>query len=157
MVAILAVWGESVRHWLSGPRLEIRLESTLGEATVVEEGVPARYYHIFVANLRPHAPAMRTKVMLKGHYTDGPGGKFIRSQLKSPLQFAYQYKHLREYHDMLPTVGSSVLCDIGYLKKGDSFLITTYIAPNNFYRKVDAGRSILMRIRAEADNATLLC
>jgi hypothetical protein len=50
-------------------------------------------------------------------------------------------------------VGSPVLCDIGYLKFGDSFLITTYVVPNNFDRTIRARESTLMLVRAEADNA----
>ena len=68
-VAILAVWGEPIRRRVVGTRLRLGLLDPHGEAINVTPAaatvLPARYYHVVVENMRPHARGQDTKRNLK--------------------------------------------------------------------------------------------
>lgn len=66
VLAILAIWGEAIRKLFAGPRLLVRLKNPLGYATVLQDGIPARYYHLLVSNQRRWAPAKNVTVLLIG-------------------------------------------------------------------------------------------
>src|SRR6266480_1936689 len=77
-IAALAIWGEQIRHRVAGPKLSLRLHDPEGGLTTWTNSTKVRYYHLYVENRRPHAPATRVKVMMREYYSCGPHGKFVR-------------------------------------------------------------------------------
>lgn len=153
IIAALAIWGDKIRHILSGPKLRLRLNSVDGEFNTTNPGRKARYYHFYLENLRPHAAAQKVKVMLRCMYRPLPNGRFGPTNLVSPIQFTYQFPTMPG-HDARPTIGSSpVLCDLGFLLEGQPFIFTTYFIPNNFEPRVQSGQKVRIQARAEGDNA----
>ena len=62
-VAILAIWGDTVRDRLIGPRLSLQLKETVGHA--YGQGEKRRiYYHFEVANKPRRRPAENCRVIL---------------------------------------------------------------------------------------------
>ena len=64
IVAILAIWGNSIRSFLAGPKLKICLHDPEGELNFLQDGTPARYYHLKVTNKRRGAQAKNVRVIL---------------------------------------------------------------------------------------------
>jgi len=152
LIAALAIWGEQIRHRATGPKLSIRLHDPEGGLTWFSDGAKARYYHLKVENRRPHAPATRVKIMMREYYSFGPHGNFIRDAAHFPLQLTYIFPNLAG-HDPRPTIGSSTLCDIGFVREGDDFRFTTYIIPHTFKSVIKPNERVKIVVRAEADNA----
>jgi hypothetical protein len=152
LIAVLAIWGEQIRHRATGPKLNIRLHDPEGGLTKFGDGSKARYYHLKVENRRAHAPARRVKIMMREYYSFGPHGNFIRDAAHLPIQLQYLFPD-EPSHDPRPTIGSSTLCDIGFVREGSSFQFTTYIRPNNFKSVIKPNERVKIVVRAEADNA----
>jgi len=53
----------------------------------------------------------------------------------------------------MPTIGSSTLCDIGFVREGDNFRFTTCIRPHTFKQVIKRNERVRIFVRAEADNA----
>jgi hypothetical protein len=152
LIAVLAIWGEQIRYYVAGPKLRIRLHDPEGGLTTFTNGSKARYYHLKVENRRPHAPATRVKIMMREYHSCGPDGNFIRDAAHIPIQLEYAFPN-DPNHDPRPTIGSSVLCDIGLVREGDNFRFTTYIIPNTFKNVIKPNERVRIFVRAEADNA----
>jgi hypothetical protein len=86
LLAVLAIWGESLRARFTGPRLTVRLFKVDGELTQLGTGAPARYYHLRVENLRPS-----DIILYRGRYPGNASSKqpvcsvvAIQQEISSP-------------------------------------------------------------------------
>jgi hypothetical protein len=151
-IAALAIWGEQIRHRVAGPKLRLRLHDPEGGLTTWTNGTKVRYYHLYVENRRPHAPATRVKVMMREYSSCGPHGKFIRDANHIPIQLQYEFPNLPN-HDSRPTIGSATLCDIGFVTEREDFRFATYFVPHTFKSVLKPNERVRILVRAEAENA----
>src|ERR1700723_2193154 len=63
-VAGLAIWGDKIRRKYVGAKLRLRLLDPSGEAMTLANGAEARFYHVVMENLRPHAIATNACVVI---------------------------------------------------------------------------------------------
>ncbi len=149
-VAILAIWGHFFRSWLAGPKLEICLHDPQGEVNYLQDGTPARYYHLKVANKRRGAQAKNVRVVLTKILKPAADGTWANQALSGPLQLTWQFPHS---HPQYPTIGPDDFCDIGNLIKGKMFILTPYVRPNNFVGFIGPNQRMQIEVMAIADNA----
>jgi hypothetical protein len=172
LIAALAIWGNQIAYYLAGPKLRIRLEASEGapwiplsfpkasSAGVGTEAptVRAKYYHLRVWNLRPHALAQKVRVVLVEIRRPGPDGTMQRDPaLTAPIQFHFQWAkqpNNPDFHDAAPTIGTSHrLADIGMIREDKNFQLTTYVHPNNLDLELQPNKRLQFVARAEAENA----
>ena len=65
LLAVIAIWGDWIRHRLLGPNLTINLLDTEGTLNHITDGTPGRYYKLKVSNSRKWSPAINVRVILK--------------------------------------------------------------------------------------------
>ena len=133
-VAILAIWGDQIRHRLGlGPRLTLLLDDPLGELIDISEGTgirtPARYYHLRVRNSHGWSQATNVRVVITGLAKPAADGSMVPQPLSGPLQLMWRFS---SYHPSYSIVGPDDICDLGFLKRGQNFVLTPYVFPNNF-------------------------
>ena len=154
-VAILAIWGDRVRHLLGlGPRLNLVLHDPSGELISMPEGdgsvTPARYYHVRVSNSHRWIQATNVRVVVVGLARPAADGSLTAEPLIGPLQLMWRFS---SYHATFSIVGPDDICDLGYLKHGEHFRLTPYVSPTNFPGSLNANERMQVELRAVADNA----
>lgn len=156
-VAILAIWGDRIRYTLGlRPKLELKLidpESELINISVSADGAttPARYYHLKVTNKNRWSNATNVRVVITGIAIPAADGSYKSQPLIGPLQLMWRFSKFRP--SLYSIVGPDEICDLGYLKKGERFILTPYIYPNNFPGALEANQRMLIEVKAIADNA----
>lgn len=156
-VAILAIWGDRIRYTLGlGPKLDLTLidpESELINISTSVDGAttPARYYHLKVTNKNRWSKATNVRVVITGIAIPAADGSYISQPLIGPLQLMWRFSNFRP--SLYGIVGPDEICDLGYLKKGERFILTPYIYPNNFPGALEANQKMLIEVKAIADNA----
>src|SRR3990170_3002696 len=106
-VAILAIWGDQVRHRLGlGLRLTLLLDDPLGELIDISEGTgirtPARYYHLRVRNSHGWSQATNVRVVITGLAKPAADGSMVTQPLSGPLQLMWRFS---SYHPSYSIVG----------------------------------------------------
>jgi len=153
-VAIMAVFGDSIRAKYWGPKLRLKLHDPEGESILVRESsgkmVPARYYHLKVTNERRSVSARNVRVMLTQIIKPTLNGTFPQQRLSGPLQLKWQHP---EFHVLFSTIGPDDICDLGHVIQDRSFVLLPYIVPNNFEGFLKAGERMRIEVIAVADNA----
>jgi len=154
-VAILAIWGDQVRHRLGlGLRLTLLLDDPLGELIDISEGTgirtPARYYHLRVRNSHGWSQATNVRVVITGLAKPAADGSMVTQPLSGPLQLMWRFS---SYHPSYSIVGPDDICDLGFLKRGQNFVLTPYVFPNNFAGSLDGNQRMQVVLKAIADNA----
>lgn len=155
-VAILAIWGERVRSWLSPPKLEIEAHNNFrGDPNVLttQTGQLAgrgMYYHLKVVNKRPWLPIKNCRVLLMGISRRGPDNVFHPSPLVVPSQLVWAPA---SFAPILVTVTKEQIVDLGNIREGDeAFRPALYSIPNNFAGFVKANEAVRLELAIEADN-----
>ena len=151
-LAVLAIWGETLRARLLGPKLSIRLLDSQGERTsvrdVTNERTPARWYHLQVTNRRRTAHAKNVRVVLTKVSRPSADGVVRRTSLSGPIQLTWQHNHSIP---QFPTVGPTLNADLGYIRSDGTFRLTPLFAPNNLNIAVAAGERIVVEALAISD------
>lgn len=150
-VCILAIWGERIKSYVSGPRLQLRLHDARGDLTWRGSGTQTIYYHVKAENKPHRAPACSVRVFCTSIWKKRADGSFVPEPLTFPVQLTWPF---RESGDP-PTIVKDDICDFGYLDQGASeFKPSLYVYPNNFRGIVKAGQTIRFGLIAKADNFT---
>lgn len=157
-VAILAIWGERVRSWLSPPKLEIEAHNSFrGDPSplTTESGQEigrAMFYHLRVVNKRPWLPIKNCRVLLMGISRRGPDNEFHRSPLSVPRQLVWAPA---EFSPVLVTVTKEQIVDFGRVDEGgNGFRPALYSCPNNFAGFVRKDEAVRFELAVEGDNFT---
>ncbi len=133
-IAIIAIWGESIKSHFGGPKLEIALLDPEGKITTFGDGTPVRYYHLTISNKRRWNQAHNVRVVICKITKPAADKSFTHEEpLSGPLQLHWQFPFV---HPQYPTIGPDDICDLGFLKKGEHFELATYIKPNNINTKL---------------------
>lgn len=153
-VAVMAIFGDSIRAKYWGPKLRVRLHDPEGESIPSRDSsgkmVPARFYHLKVTNERLSVSARNVRVMLTQVIKPAADGTFSRQRLSGPLQLKWQHP---QFHLLSPTIGSDDICDFGNLVQDRIFVLSPYLVPNNFEGFLKAGERMRVEVIAVADNA----
>ncbi|MGA8871804.1 MAG: hypothetical protein WB460_11740 [Candidatus Acidiferrales bacterium] len=149
LLAALAIWGDRIKDWLFGPRLELFLVDPRGDRTRRNSGRDVIYYHLRVKNRRL-AVAKSVQVLVQGMSRRTPGGTFVPDRIVYPLPLVWTPAEMRQ--SSRDVFGTST-CDFGFLDlMSPAFEIATQIRPNNFRGGVGAGESVRFEIIAAGEN-----
>ena len=149
-VAILAIWGEKIRAAVAGPKIEFGLNDPKGNLTIRANGKRTIYYHLQLLNRRAWSPASHTRVLVTAIEKKRPDGTYFPESLIAPLQLTWA---LPQFHELLPTIATRDVCDLGYLDEDSQrFELSLYIKPNNFTGFVEPGQSMRVKIIVAAHN-----
>jgi hypothetical protein len=150
LVAVLAIWGEKIRHWFFQPSLRLSLVNPQGELTTIQVGgrnpetgeirsqsEQARLYHVRVSNPRRRwLPINGVMVHLLQVHELGPDDTFQGKWIGDvPLRF--------RHFEVMPaqrTIGSEADADLCMIFR-DRFQLLLLVYPNN----LDPRRSKAMR------------
>jgi len=149
LVAAIAIWGNLIRSWWSGPKLKVSLHNPMGELTNLNDGTAVRYYHLRVANSRKWSPAHNVRVLLTKIFQPAADGRWVDRSFSGPLQLTWQFP---QFHVRFPFIGPDDISDLGCIVKGHQFAITPYVVPNNFNGYVGPNQRIKVEVIAVADN-----
>ncbi len=93
ILAGLAVWGNSIRAKLVGPKLKLKLFDPEGERIDLTDGSQARYYHLRVINERRSSQANNVRVVLTKVMRPAADGTIPTESLTGPVQLIWQHGH----------------------------------------------------------------
>lgn len=155
-VAILAIWGEKIRDWMAGPRLEFKLHNARGDLTTRQDGQRTIYYHVKIENKRRWSIARRVRILCTTISKKAPGGSFVQESLIAPVQLTWVFS---SFHELLPNVATDDICDLGFLNENSNqfrnqFRLSLYMYPNNFRGFISANEAMRVSLIASADNFT---
>ncbi len=148
LLAVLAIWGNSIRSKLVGPKLTLKLFDPLGERIDLSDGSEARYYHLRVTNTRRTARANNVRVVLTKVMRSAADGSFPSESLTGPIQLTWQHGHSMPQY---PTIGPAINCDLGFIVKGKRFMLCTLFVPNNLNPQVLKDQKIRIEALAVSD------
>jgi hypothetical protein len=154
-VAILAIWGDQVRHLFGlGPSLHVLLDDPEGESIAIAEGggrsTPARYYHVRVKNTHRWSQADNVRVVIVALSRPAADGTLAPEPLSGPLQLMWRFS---AFHPNYSTVGPDDIADLGFMKKGKAFILTPFVTPANFRGSLAGSERLQVVVQAIADNA----
>lgn len=152
-VAVLAIWGEGVRAWIAGPKLELELNDAKGDLIPYGDGRKTYYYHLKVRNVRKWSPARSTRVLVVGMQKQRADGTYYPVSHVGPLPLKWRHQ---QFHELAPTIGPDDVCDLGHLDQdADKFHLEMLYQPNNFAGHVAKGESMRVSIAASAHNGEM--
>lgn len=125
-LAAIAIYGDQLRSWLSGPKLSLMLENNKGS---LFQNVRRIYYSLKVVNRRPSSIATNCYVQLKSLQRRKPNGEYAAVPLPYPLVMSWPPS---EFTPRTMTVRRDQPVDFGFLEEGKHFMPNAREYPNNF-------------------------
>ncbi|MGA1843364.1 MAG: hypothetical protein ACMUIS_02240 [bacterium] len=147
-VAIVALWGHMIRARWFGPKLRLALKNPKGEISMFSDGVVSRYFHLRVWNERRASPAHNVRVVIMELYRPNADGTMSQVTLSGPLQLAWQFQGS---NPQFQTIGAESTCDLGYLRRGEPFTLSTLFHHISFDPNVQPGQKAIFILRALSD------
>lgn len=149
-VAVLAIWGDSVRARVAGPKLSLVPHNLRGSLVPLTNGPRAIFYHLTVLNGRSAVSATNCRVLLKKIWRRVPSGSFQEINLPVPLTYVWApseitppYVNLRHDH----------VLDFGIVCEGQDFFRPVLLSyTNNFQGLVRANDVIRFGLEIVSDN-----
>jgi hypothetical protein len=148
VLAVVALWGHIIRIRLLGPKLRIALKNPKGEVSMFSDNVVSRYYHLRVWNERRTVPAHNVRVVIKTLYRPCADRTMSQITLSGPLQLAWFFQGL---NPQFQTIGAESTCDLGHLRKGEHFQLTTLFHHISFDHTVKKDQKIIVILLALSD------
>jgi hypothetical protein len=152
-VAILAIWGDSVRDFFLGPRLSLSLVNASGDLTQRANGSKVYYYHLRVRNRKKRIPAQGTRVVVRAISKRTPSGSFVQHPLVYPLQLIWTPM---EPGEVERTIVQESTVDFGFvdapLLGTREFRLAAAVLPNNFRGHVGKGECARFEIVVTGQN-----
>jgi hypothetical protein len=157
-VAVMAIWGDKVRSWLSPPKLIIQAHNLRGAPTTLtlrnvvdpSGGQRAIYYHLKVVNVRPWLTVNNCRVLLTGIARRGPDGQFHNAPMAVPFQFVWA--PARSLPEQLTITKERVLDFASICEGKNSVCPSLYEFPNDFQGYVRSGEAVRYQIEIDASN-----
>lgn len=148
VVAIVALWGHIIRARWFGPKLRLALKNPKGEVSMFSDGVVSRYYHLRVWNERRASPAQNVRVVIKALYRPSADGTMSQTPLSGPLQLAWQFQGS---NPQFQTIGAESTCDLGFLRRGEPFILSTLFRHISFDPAVQQRQKAIVVLVALSD------
>jgi hypothetical protein len=114
------------------------------------DGVVSRYYHLRVWNERRAAPAHNVRVVIKTLYRPSADGTMSQTVLSGPLQLAWQFQGS---NPQFQTIGAESTCDLGFLRQGEHFKLSTLFHHISFDPTVKKGQKMVVGLMALSDES----
>jgi len=148
ILAVVALWGHIIRvRWL-GPKLRLALKNPKGEVSMFSDSVVSRYYHLRVWNERRASPAHNVRVVIKSLYRPNADGTMSQTSLSGPLQLTWQFQGS---NPQFQTIGAELTCDLGFLRQGEHFKLSTLFHHISFDPTVKKGQKMIVGLIALSD------
>ena len=148
VVAIVALWGHIIRARWFGSKLRLALKNPKGEVSMFSDGVVSRYYHLRVWNDRRASPAHNVRVVIKALYRPSADGTMSLTPLSGPLQLAWQFQGS---NPQFQTIGAESTCDLGFLRQGEPFSLSTLFRHISFDPAVRERQKAIVALVALSD------
>jgi len=117
LLAILAIWGDAIRHWLASPQMSIAPHRDFcGDKFSDGSGRESIYFFLTVRNSRRWTTAKSVRVLLKRFERRGPDNRFHETRITVPFQFCWSPSELSE---VVQNVLDERLLDFGFLMEPD--------------------------------------
>ena len=157
-VAVMAIWGEKVRSWLSPPKLIIQPHTLRGAPTRLTiagavnpgGGQRAIYYHLKVLNVRPWLTVQNCRVLLTGIARRGPDGQFHSLPMAVPFQFVWAPE--RAAPEQLTVTTERVLDFARICEGAQNIGPRLYEFPNDFQGLVSKDEAVRYHLKIDASN-----
>lgn len=151
MVAILAIWGDELRTWLLGPRLDISVAHAVPTVTQWTQTKKMVYYHHLRITNKRRGLAESVRVVCTEIWKKASDGRFHSENLSYPVQFPWTPQQLGQFAVNIRTYA---VCDLGFLTDGDDkFQLATFAGrPNNFKGFVGKGETIMVGVEVVGKN-----
>jgi hypothetical protein len=150
LVVVAAVYGDKIRDYLFGPKLQLQLVSERGELTT-RAGYKTLYWTIRVENKRNASLARRVRVLCKKIEKKQEGGSFVVVPPVIPLQLKWS---LREYPDFFSNITDEDYCDLGSLGATTGFVLGLIQFTNNFGGRLLKNETLRVHFVVSAENYT---
>jgi hypothetical protein len=151
-VAIVALWGHVIQARWFGPRLRVALKNPKGEVTEIRDSfVVSRHYHLRVWNERRRTStscAHNVRVVIKEIYRPNADGTMSQTPLAGPLQLEWRFQG---FNPQFQTIGAESICDLGLLRKGEPFTLSTLFRHFSFDPNVQARQKVIVVLVALSD------
>jgi hypothetical protein len=150
VIATLAIWGDKVRTWLAGPKIELSLRPGIGDLHFSKEGKRMLYHHILVEDQRRWSPVKHFRLLVEKIERRGPADSYFAESLIRPLVLRFPY-NLQEID--IPEIGSPTACDLGSLDEARiRFQLSTYHTPGTVNTTVLPSEVMRVHIIATGHN-----
>jgi hypothetical protein len=150
VVAILAIWGDSIRAKFNGPKLSLVPLNLKGLVVPLSDGKLSIYYHLKVENKRSTINATNCRVNLKKILRKGPNGDFLDERLIVPLTFKWGPS---EITPLYVNLRKEQVLDFGIAIQGeDHFRPVLHSYTNNFKGLVRKGEVFRFGLEIVSDN-----
>ena len=152
-LAIVAIFGESIKRWIYSPKIEIVLKNPNGDFTSIFNEID-RYkscycFHLSVINTRPKTIANNCYVQIVQIHKLTDYGK-QRIDLNVPVYIRWVPNELKEFTINL---SHERQIDFGYLKQGDTaFRPWLQSYPNNFNGFVESEMTVIYSLQVFSDS-----
>lgn len=149
-VAVLAIWGESIKARFFGPKLSLIPYNLRGSVVPITHGPRSIFYDLEVVNKRSTVVATNCRVLLKKLWRRVPNGEFQEVHLAVPLTFVWApaeitppYIRIKKDH----------VLDFGLVIEGqDHFSPRLISITNNFGGFVHANEVVRFGLEIVSDN-----
>jgi hypothetical protein len=149
LLAVLVVYGDSLRSRFAGARLRLVLHNLQGIFTRTSHGDYRHYYLMRVVNDRRAVTATNCRVLLRQMWRRGQDNTFQEVSLPFPL---LMYWSPSEITEPFLSVRHEQLVDLGFLQEGKPFLPYARLYPNTFDGGVWAGQTVRYGFEIVSDN-----
>lgn len=152
-LAVVAIYGETIKRWLNSPLVEVLLKNPYGDFTTIANKIDrfnsVYCYHLNVINKNPKSVANNCYVQIvQIDKLTEKGRKKI--DLNVPVYIRWVPNELREFTINL---SHERQIDFGYLKQGDkAFFPWLQTYPNNFKGYVESETTLIYSIQVFADS-----
>jgi len=147
-LAVMALWGHTIRMKLYGPKLKIELKNIKGTQSQFPDGVMSYYYHLRVKNENRISSAHNVRVVVKDLRRFDVNGNMKSESPSGPLQLVWQ---LQRYKPQYQTIGAESICDLGFIRKGENFQLSTLYRPISFDNSLLSNQKMLVVLVAQSD------
>jgi hypothetical protein len=139
LALLLAIYGDRLKAWRTGPKLRLVLKNPKGAVLLCSNTKRRHYYTLSVVNDRPGAIANNCCVRLTHLWRSTPDGRFVPVPIAYPLVLSWPPSEVTPW---AVSVGREELVDFGFLEESSSFQATARVYPNNFDGLVRAGEAV---------------
>lgn len=148
LLAAIAIWGQTIRAMFYAPLLSIELRDSKGNQSRFGDGIMSRYYHIAVRNKRRISPAHNVRVVIRAIFRPSSDGTTKPMIFPGPMQLAWQFQ---ASNPQFQTIGAESSCDLGYIREGEDFTLSTLYRSISFNPTLSAGNQMTVTIVALSD------
>ena len=156
LLAILVVYGDSIKSYLVGPKLSIKIRDLNKEQIVInKQNNEFLYSHLIIENNRPNSIARNVEVLVTNVRTKtGAQIDYQNRYWPGSIPLFWQYSLIdKSYNDGYISIGPTRICDLLSISKINSILhVSTRVVTNTTRIDLSEKGSIELEITLAAEN-----